>query len=925
MNTIKKIVSVILCMALMCCFMPITAEEAAGETDAAVYGGEALGLINALEIADYEEAALADGITRAGFYRLAAVAGGYGEAKYTAGRFSDVTASTENANYIEALANAGIISANAMGKVYPDGEITLSEASAVLVKILGYSLKADDKGGYPAGYKRVALDLDLYDGMDGVTDESKINTGMAVQLIYNALDAEVMTNKTYGTDYKMTEGGSLMYSVFRVKHINDVLKAVDISRLSGVNDVDAFHIEIGELQLECRAVENIYDYLGYNVDVFYKERTSEQFDKIVYMSKNSDNHEITIDIEDVVSIDGQRVKYTEENENKTKTASFISGVPVIYNGVSTGQGFTKSMLDGKLGKIRLLDNNNSGGADVVFVDAYKNYVASYVDGKDYVMYNMYDTADTIKLDTEEDDPYTIIYDKNGKESVITKIEKEDVVSIYQSAPDAYQQYIRAYINGGVIEGVITVVRDNKKYITIDEVEYRVNDDCIKNDGKFAESGTNVKLYLDVAGRAARITRGSDSSMKYAYIMGARTDGSFEKEIYLKLYTEDGEFKEYNAASKVIVDGEILKNTDTKIMTRLHDACAAQFGAAVGTDKYSSVIRFMLNDKGLISVIDTVINGTTSKLNLREDKTESNDALFTLTSSSSTDYYRLTNGTLGPRIALTPSKTRVMLYPSPSSGDLMDEEKYAIYTASSFLVHDDKYTSNAFYTDKNSAISYFIGMENSDEVNSTIGDSIKFAVVDYLSKGLDENGQIIDVVTLISSNGSTDVPVKRGFTFSGSADTSDPTIVKTMKVTELKKGDIVRYCLNRKGFITNLEFDYRASNRTPVTSWQTNYRSQRSYRRGFVYDTFDEGYMVYFTTDGKKDSLKNITSADCELVLHSGASAGYYKYGHRDTGEEYVESISQNALKSYIETGNDCSEIIIQQYYGTPMAVMVLED
>ena len=47
---------------------------------------------------------------------------------------------------------------------------------------------------------------------------------------------------------------------------------------------------------------------------------------------------------------------------------------VIYNGVSTGQGFTKSMLDGKLGKIRLLDNNNSGGADVVFVDAYKNYV-----------------------------------------------------------------------------------------------------------------------------------------------------------------------------------------------------------------------------------------------------------------------------------------------------------------------------------------------------------------------------------------------------------------------------------------------------------------------------------------------------------------------------------------------------------------------
>ena len=924
MNTIKKIVSVILCMALMCCFMPITAEEAAGETDAAVYGGEALGLINALEIADYEEAALADGITRAEFYRFAAVAGGYGEAKYTAGRFSDVTASTENANYIEALANAGIISANAMGKVYPDGEITLSEASAVLVKILGYSLKADDKGGYPAGYKRVALDLDLYDGMDGVTDESKINTGMAVQLIYNALDAEVMTNKTYGTDYKMTEGGSLMYSVFRVKHINDVLKAVDISRLSGVNDVDAFHIEIGELQLECRAVENIYDYLGYNVDVFYKERTSEQFDKIVYMSKNSDNHEITIDIEDVVSIDGQRVKYTEENENKTKTASFISGVPVIYNGVSTGQGFTKSMLDGKLGKIRLLDNNNSGGADVVFVDAYKNYVASYVDGKDYVMYNMYDTADTIKLDTEEDDPYTIIYDKNGKESVITKIEKEDVVSIYQSAPDAYQQYIRAYINGGVIEGVITVVRDNKKYITIDEVEYRVNDDCIKNDGKFAESGTNVKLYLDVAGRAARITRGSDGSMKYAYIMGARTDGSFEKEIYLKLYTEDGEFKEYNAAYKVIVDGEILKNTDTKIMTRLHDACAAQFGSGVPENAYSSVIRFMLNDKDEVMVIDTIINNTTGAANLRENKSENNDTLFTIASSASTDYYRSSNGSIGPKVALDPSNSKVMVYPSPKSGDLMDEGKYFMNTAGRVFIHDRMYTANAFYTDADNIVADFLGLENSNDIYSEANNG-KFAVVDQLAKGLDEDGQAVDMVNFLGSDGHVDVLARVGFTFTGASGTADPTITAKMKVTDLKKGDVVRYSTDNKGFFTKIEFLYRTSNKTPVAAWMTVYRSSTSYRRGFVYDTFEGGYMVYFTTTGTRDDLANITSADCEFVLNRNSSAVYYKYGHRNSGDEYLESASQSSLKSYIDTGNDCSEIIIQQNYGTPVAIMIIGD
>lgn len=924
MYTLKRIVSVILCMALLCCFMPITAEEAAAEAEP-VYGTEALGLIRVLEIADYQEGDLSGGITRAEFYKLVATAGGYGEAEYTVGRFSDVTSLTENANYIEALANAGVISANAMGKIYPDGEITLGEAAGILVKVLGYSLKAESRGGYPAGYKKVARDLDLCDGMDGVTDESKINTGMAVQLIYNALDTAVMVNKTYGSEYQMVEGGSLMYVVFRIKHIRDVLKAVDISRLSGVNDVDAFYIEIGDVQLECRAVKNIYDYLGYDVDVFYKERNNEQFDKIVYIKKTARNSEITIDIEDIISIEGHKVKYTEEDSSKAKTVSLISGVPVVYNGVSTGQSFTKSMLDGKLGKVRLLDNNNGGGADVVFVDAYKNYVASYVDSDNYVMYNMYDVTDTIKLDTEADDPYTIIYDENGKESVITKIKKENVVSIYQSAPDAYQQYIRAYINGEVTEGVIAVVRDNKKYITVDDVEYRVNDECIKNDGRWIAPGINVKLYLDVNGRVARVTNGSDATMKYAYIMGVRADGLFDKYPVIKLYTEDGKFKECNVAAKIVLDGERIKNTDAKLMTRLHAASVALFGAAAPDDSYSSVIRFMLNDKEEISVIDTVINNVTGVANLRENKNESNDTLFTVSSSSSTDYYRQTNGTLGPKIALTPSKTKVMLYPSPSSGDLMNEEKYVIYTASSFLAHDNRYTSNAFYTDKNSVVSYFIGMENSDEVSSTISDSDKFAVVDYLSKGVDKDGQAIDIVTLIGANGSTDIPVKQEFTFSGSASTTDPTITATMKVTDLKKGDIVRYCTDLKGFLSGLEFDYRTSNRTPVASWLTTYRSQRSYRRGFVYDTFDEGYMVYFTSTGTKADLSSITSADCELVLHSGASAGYYAYGHRENGEEYVESMSQNALKSYLETGSDCSEIIIQQYYGTPMAVMVLED
>ena len=89
--------------------------------------------------------------------------------------------------------------------------------------------------------------------------------------------------------------------------------------------------------------------------------------------------------------------------------------------------------------------------------------------------------------------------------------------------------------------------------------------------------------------------------------------------------------------------------------------------------------------------------------------------------------------------------------------------------------------------------------------------------------------------------------------------------------------------------------------------------------------FDKGYMVYFTTNGDRSVLASKTSADCELVLNAGAYGPYFRYRVKENGETYVESTNKDALKSYLDTGADCSEIIIQQYYGTPMAVMMIED
>jgi len=297
----------------------------------------------------------------------------------------------------------------------------------------------------------------------------------------------------------------------------------------------------------------------------------------------------------------------------------------------------------------------------------------------------------------------------------------------------------------------------------------------------------------------------------------------------------------------------------------------------------------------------------------------------MTSATSNDSYRSSTGTIGPNVAVNAQNTKVMLYASPIDQDLMDDELYEILTANQVLVHNRKYAVNAFFTDRNKIVSDFVGVANASGLTGGLSTSDMFAVVDYLSKGIDDKGNIIDVITVIGNGMSVDVPVKKGFTFTASDSTSDPTIKSIMNVTELKKGDIIRYKTDNKGYLSDLELRYRTSNRTPVAAWATTFWSEFAYRRGFVYDVFDEGYMVYFTSDEDRSVLASKTSADCELVLNAGAYGPYFRYRVKENGETYVESTNKDALKSYLDTGADCSEIIIQQYYGTPMAVMMIED
>ena len=157
MKGLKKILSSFLIVSILFSMsaVMVSANYLEGETEN-IHKTEVLGLLNALEIVDWNEGELNQSVLRGEFSKLACKIGGYEQTVDESVIFSDVANDNEYAGYIKTLVNIGAVTGDVNGMFLPDGEITLLESTAILVKILGYSIQAEARGGWPNGYYSIA-------------------------------------------------------------------------------------------------------------------------------------------------------------------------------------------------------------------------------------------------------------------------------------------------------------------------------------------------------------------------------------------------------------------------------------------------------------------------------------------------------------------------------------------------------------------------------------------------------------------------------------------------------------------------------------------------------------------------------------------------------------------------------------------------
>lgn len=199
-RTIAAALAVCLTLALA---LPASAAGNAADLDEAVQAVTALGIMNGDGSGDLK---LSQKVTRAEFVTMAvkATPGGDGVGQAATSPYPDVPRSHWASGYVEAAVSRGLVTAFSDGTFRPGREISLAEASSMVLSLLGYG-PGDFSGSYPTGQLAMYNSLKLNRGVTASQASSPLTRQDAVFLFYNLLSAKTKE----GTPYIQQLGHSL--------------------------------------------------------------------------------------------------------------------------------------------------------------------------------------------------------------------------------------------------------------------------------------------------------------------------------------------------------------------------------------------------------------------------------------------------------------------------------------------------------------------------------------------------------------------------------------------------------------------------------------------------------------------------------------------------------------------------------------------
>lgn len=870
---IKRVLSILLAVSMV--FSVMYASAAEGKT--AQINKNAINLLERLGIIfpKTDEVYNAE-ISRADFAVYAARTLGYddntdpGETRY----FVDMAMYDYAAYSTNCLVEKGALSVGDNRMFRPNEPITYSEAVKIAVCMLGYKPVAEIRGAYPAGYMAVAKNLELLDGISSNASE-KFTMNDAIILLFNTLKAPLYEVESV----KVSDDGAVMS--FRVAPDNTILYECFGYRLvEGIlTGFDGLNIAFDVMAAEERAVVNgvvyrvesgldLENFIGSNICAL-----ADKDDKIVYAYQEiKKDKEITIDVRDFVSYDGETLVYSEDNKEKELD---VASAYVLYNGAVPESGLRDLFMNLESGSIKVVDYNGDRKNDALIVYDYHAYVFKSADTVKNIIYSKIENQMPLALDDYEKFEIT---DKSGKVLLLADIEENSVLNV-MAATD--KSRIVIVVNDDAVSGTVQQIWDRTPFeIKVDGTVYSIN----KAHGAMGDDiavGQKATYLLNIFGEIVMITDGVRENFIAGFLCGLGVEGVLNKELKLRVFTKNSGVQALIAADNVRIDGVRCKDALTVASNIPGTFCADGKVATFETQ----MILFKTNAEGKVSEIDTY--------NLLDNE----DPDLTLT--------RLTDGKSklmkyeGRIEKIYPINANTAFYCVPQDGVIGDEGMdYKVVNQAAF----NRAVGFEFECYKTKGENEFVDvvlyrMNPANTRDNSFLNSNMFLVGEKI-RTIDKDSNVYYTINGLMQGNEHSADVYE-----------DYLVASSLKVDEIEEGDLIRYRKDETGRVIELEMLYDFSTETCNTKASFS-----------PFDVANISANFYLSHGYVKEKGKNIlgwcydlpsseTSAIDEVVDLSTVKFMVYDGAQREGSRLYTAGM--DSIADYDTVGEKCDVIIVQ--------------
>lgn len=877
----KKLTSILLIFSLLMsvCLMQTSYAENSNIT----YDSEAIerskGLLDALSI-DYTYSALENEVTRESYTRiLMSLLNAKGSSPATAHGFSDVD--EEKMNFMLGYAiNTGIISKAEYFN--PERNISYAEAIKMAVVALGYANEAQLSGGYPYGYMLQASNLKLTLGMD-FDYNSPLTYGNMFAILDNFVNTDIRRQTGFGDkyEYQVTKGHNVLTEYFKLEKIMGIIEGDEYSSLYDKNlKASSGHITIaGE--------EYLYGgsyILGTRVNAYVT--TNEAKNRIIYMHLYETNTKTLYPI-DSPCIDNGYFCYNDEE------VRISSHVAVLYNGEAYIS-YQNSDFSIKSGNIVLIDNDNNKSIDVIHINKSDIFITTAVNAKNGLIF--VDGGSKV-IDLLSSDRYCkIIID--GYDSNINSIGANRVISCYYNKSD---EPVCVNVSTKQISGTVSEIASNEQYIYIDGNKYFYNEYFKTNHLSDIKPGVNIGFLLDSNGYITSVSTVS-TEMVYGYMINLKGSENLSDTPQMKIFTQAGEIKIYDIAQKVRVDSKkSLGASEAVSLACFYDNSQVK----------EQLIRYMLNDKGEISYIDTELNyndhdtgvATTGFYDKNADAFDSLIRYAFNGSNTSTSLPYKTTGVMVPYFYLSTSTPVISVRKDTT---LADEDRFTLTTRSMFI-KDRGYASKnllPYNVKEDGGVGFLVYYDQTGLGNATLDTDSPSGVVESFNKAIiPATGESGYRLSVFDGSNFKDLYIKDISTIERLYTGTD----KEKGELPLSPGDYIRYAADARGIITGIEKDYDESNKRVINYGNTGNNSTLRYDIGKVYSKSSASMLMVSSTTNAED----ITNGTAVLKCINTSNIGIIY----DSKTKKVSPASYNDIIPYVYSPELCSTVFIRNRYA----------